>query len=61
MVKRQLIKHSGQLPFTVLRKQLIYGGQMLHIRASGPILVNEQNQRLQKIALAVVPEVVALA
>ena len=61
MVKRQLIKHSGQLPFTVLRKQLIYGGQMLHIRASGPILIDKQDQRLQKIALAVVPEVVALA
>ena len=59
MVKRKLVKHSGQLPFTVLREQLIYGGQMLHIGASGPILVNEQNQRLQEIALTVVPKVVA--
>ena len=61
MVKRQLVKHSGQLPLAVLREQLIYGGQMLHIGTSGPILVNEQNQCLQEIAFAIVPEVVALA
>ena len=59
MVKRQLVKHGGQLPLTVLRKQLIYGGEMLHIGASCPILVNEQDQRLQEIAFAVVPEVIA--
>ena len=29
MVKRQLIKHSGQLPFAVLCEQLIYGREML--------------------------------
>ena len=59
MVKRQLVKHGGQLPFTVLREQLIYGGQMLHIRASGPILVNEQDQRFQEIAFTVIPKVIA--
>ena len=59
MVKRQLVKHSGQLSFAVLCEQLIYGGEMLHIGASCPILVNEQDQRLQEIAFAVVPEVIA--
>ena len=59
MIKRQLVKHGGQLPLTVLRKQLIYGGEMLHIGASCPILVNEQDQRLQEISFAVVPEVIA--
>ena len=59
MVKRQLVKHSGQLPFAVLCEQLIYGGEMLHTGASGPILVNEQDQCLQEITLAIVPEVVA--
>ena len=32
---------------------------MLHIGAAGPILVNEQDQRFQEIALTVVPEVIA--
>lgn len=39
--------------------RLIYDGEMLHIGASCPILVNEQDQRLQEIAFAVVPEVIA--
>ena len=61
MIERKFFKHCCQLVLAVLGKELVHGGEMLHIGASRSVLVYKQDQRLQQIALAIVPEVVSFS
>ena len=58
MVKRKLIELGYQLAFTILGKHLVNRGQVLLIWIQFLILVNHQDERLEKIAFTVVPEVI---
>ncbi len=61
MAQRQLRKHGGQLLLGIVGQKLVDRRQMLVFQTPACFLIHEEYQRLQKIAFAVVPEMVAFA
>ena len=58
---QQFVKKRGQLPFTVLRQELIYRRQVFLIRASTAVQVHIQNQSSEQISFPIVPKMITLS
>ena len=61
MIEGQALKDRRQLLFGVLGQHPVYGREMFLLRRAGLILIHIEDQRLEKVAFAVVPEMIALA
>ena len=61
MTQRQSVKDRRELLLGVLGKQPVSCAQVLFIRIAGGILIHIQNQRLEKVSLTAVPEMIAFA
>ena len=61
MVRRQFLKHDGQLFFGIVGQQLVNVGQILPLRRERLVQVGIENQRFQQVRLAVIPEMIAFA
>ena len=60
MADGQPVKEHGEFLLRVLGEHLIDGGQVPLLRRAGAVQVHIKDQALEQVALAVVPEVVAL-
>lgn len=56
-----VFKERRELTLTVLNQHLVDRSQVLALRTAAAVQIHIQNQRLEQVALAIIPEVVTLA